>query len=112
MDERADNWVSGLVFRDEETGRVAFDVVPVDEERKMHPDGTLLCFSQWRPDEPEEPNWFNSTCSMTLGRKAVEDLRDALTDWLEGKWAGIGIKCLPTFPAEGLPSLDSPNPPS
>lgn len=92
------------VYKD---GEIALNLAPVNcnEEgiQTLNHNGTHLSLTC--SYEPGSDNWEEAGIAIALTVKDVTALRDLFTSWLEGKWAGVGVKNLPPFPIDGLESL-------
>lgn len=79
------------------------EVVPVSQIDKdiweADINGTHLAIcTGFRTDDSD---WQESDIFLPFELPGVVRLRDALTQFIEGKWANLGVNNLPVFPGEG-----------
>lgn len=91
-----DGEVTGWTMRGED-GNIVLGVVPT-LDGMLHVNGDRLAFSMGYQEPPSIPNFYEAAYCVHLSRESITALRDHLTAFLEGKWAGLGVNSLPPFP--------------
>lgn len=99
----SDDNVSGFNYY-KPNGLKEFTLVPVNLKEgyisELSVNGSHLCLSTDYPSN--EQDWLDSRIDIVMDRAKVEDVRERLTEWLEGRWGGVGLGSLPPAPVDGL----------